>query len=29
VTYAIAGSVALPTGLIFNTSSGVLSGTPT
>jgi Ca2+-binding RTX toxin-like protein len=29
VTYAIAGSVALPTGLNFNTSTGVLSGTPT
>jgi Ca2+-binding RTX toxin-like protein len=29
VTYAIAGSVALPTGLSFNTSTGVLSGTPT
>lgn len=29
VTYSVAGSVALPTGLSFNTSNGVLSGTPT
>ena len=29
VTYSLAGSVALPTGLSFNTSTGVLSGIPT
>ena len=29
VSYTIAGSVALPTGLIFNSGTGVLSGIPT